>query len=607
MSDSVVEIQNLGKSYRLYSRPRWRVLDLIGFPVPATLYKEICALRDLNLTIPAGQRIGIVGRNGAGKSTLLKLIAGLLVPTTGKVKVRGRVQVLMDVGTGFHPEFTGRQNVFASLGYQGVTGRLAETLFGDIVEFSELEEVIGNPLRTYSAGMQARLAFAVSTAIQPDILIIDEVLSAGDAYFIGKCMNRIQRLTLDRGATVLIVSHDVNSIQALCDRVIWLKEGRLYQDGDPLTVSKSYYQDIQAQENLRLRKQATKVEASRFQSIRRQASSETACSPGTGIFRVFLLPDPCGFEQAPRVAFVGLKDRYNHFIFRSDIGVCESSEMRRLGNGAWGTAEVVQGVMSRAICVESFEELPGFELGVPLGKDELFRDNILVLKALPSLQSRIKVLIEENKELVPIGEILPQETLRWQEYAFDLDIVTNLHSSGPDDPQVLSTKSVVTWEVPDPRIEAVRFVDLDGKTLTGIQEGDPLVVEVHYYSSRVVESPVFGMSIYLPDGRPFCRALNTLGGASIPHVHGRGVVYFQFSPFYGGPGEYIVSASIFKRFNLSYHEPSAVYDTHDRSYRFRVWKELGVVLDMGLVRVPFSSHHVPRPLGESNPGENGKS
>ncbi|MFQ5991843.1 MAG: ABC transporter ATP-binding protein, partial [Nitrospiraceae bacterium] len=249
----MIEIRNVSKAYRIFRKSRWRILDVLGLPVPRTAYDELWVLRNFNLFVPAGQRLGIIGRNGAGKSTLLRIVARLLSPTEGKVTVRGQVQALMDLGTSFHPDFTGRQNVMAALSYNGVTGKQAIRRFDEVLEFSELEDCIDNSLKTYSAGMQARLAFSVATAIQPEILIIDEVLSAGDAYFVGKCLERMKQLTVDCGATVLFVSHDLNAVQTMCDRVIWLNSGRVVLDGEPLSVSRAYYREVQEEENLRVK------------------------------------------------------------------------------------------------------------------------------------------------------------------------------------------------------------------------------------------------------------------------------------------------------------------------------------------------------------------
>jgi ABC-type polysaccharide/polyol phosphate transport system ATPase subunit len=257
MATLAISIRSLGKMYKLYRKPVDKVLDAFGLNRwlfwRKHYYQEFWALRDLNLDVLKGERLGIIGRNGAGKSTLLKIISGNISPTEGFVNVQGRIQALMELGTGFHPEFTGRQNIQASLAYQGISPKEGETKEAEIIDFAELENFIDQPVKTYSAGMYARLAFATATSIEPDILIIDEVLGAGDAYFAGKSLERMRRLTEESGATVLFVSHDLGSVQQMCNRVIWIDRGRVVANDDPLTVTKTYYAAILKQEEERIK------------------------------------------------------------------------------------------------------------------------------------------------------------------------------------------------------------------------------------------------------------------------------------------------------------------------------------------------------------------
>ncbi|MBP9787890.1 MAG: ABC transporter ATP-binding protein, partial [Acinetobacter sp.] len=213
-------------------------LQRFGFKTK-TPSKEFSALSNISLEVPRGHRIGIIGRNGAGKTTLLKLICGNFAPTSGEVAVHGTVQALMNIGLGFHPEYTGRENVEASLQYNGLARDEYHKAIEGIVEFCELGDFLDQPFKTYSLGMQARLMFATATAIKPDILIVDEVLGAGDAYFVAKSKARVEKL-VHSGCTMLLVSHSMQQVLELCDEAIWLDQGRIRMQGDAFLVVKAY-------------------------------------------------------------------------------------------------------------------------------------------------------------------------------------------------------------------------------------------------------------------------------------------------------------------------------------------------------------------------------
>ena len=210
MNDVVVRARDLRKVYRLYRGPTYRFLDMFGLLGNRPgVYTEHAALDGVSLDIRRGEKVGFIGRNGAGKSTLLKLITRVIEPTSGTLDVQGHVHALLQIGTGFHPDFTGRDNVFAYLAELGVTGAEARAKFAAIVEFAELEEYINQPVKTYSAGMSVRLMFSTATAITPELLVLDEVLGVGDAYFAQKSYERIRELTDGAGSTLLLVTHDV--------------------------------------------------------------------------------------------------------------------------------------------------------------------------------------------------------------------------------------------------------------------------------------------------------------------------------------------------------------------------------------------------------------
>ena len=265
VSDIAIQATDLTKVYRLYSRPSYRFLDMFGLlkETPGA-FTEHTALGGINLAIRRGEKVAIIGRNGAGKSTFLKLVTNVVQPTSGTLRVVGDVHALLQIGTGFHPDFTGRENVRAYLAQLGVSGAEANQRCEDAIAFAELEEYIDQPVKVYSTGMAMRLMFAASTAITPDLLVLDEVLGVGDAYFAQKSYERMRELCERNGSTLLLVTHDIYSATRMCDRVIWLDRGVVAMDGGAADVVKAYAESIRGQEErrLRLKKQSQLAAAS---------------------------------------------------------------------------------------------------------------------------------------------------------------------------------------------------------------------------------------------------------------------------------------------------------------------------------------------------------
>jgi lipopolysaccharide transport system ATP-binding protein len=238
-----LRVRELGKAYKRYPQKWGRLAEWLGSGVRHELN---WVLRDINFDIAPGTAVGIVGANGAGKSTLLKLLAGTIRPTHGAFETGGRVAALLELGIGFHPEFTGRQNVQMAGHILGIPGARLGALMEEIEAFAEIGDYIDQPVRTYSSGMQVRLAFSVATAVRPDILIVDEALSVGDAYFQHKSFDRIRQFR-DQGTTLLFVSHSPGAVKTLCDRALLLDQGLLVRDGPPDAILDYYNAMIAAQ------------------------------------------------------------------------------------------------------------------------------------------------------------------------------------------------------------------------------------------------------------------------------------------------------------------------------------------------------------------------
>lgn len=239
-----VSVAGLSKAYRLYERPFDRLREFLW---PRRQHgKTFWALREVSLDIQRGQVLGLIGPNGSGKSTLLQLIAGVLQPTEGAVAAHGRVTALLELGAGFNPEFTGRENIMLNATLLGLTEAEARAHTPSIIEFAGIGEFLDQPVKTYSSGMYVRLAFAIAVSIEPDILIVDEALAVGDAYFQQRCMRRMRQFR-DEGKTIIFVSHDTAAVKSLCDRAILLREGRIVDDGRPDEVVLHYLTVLEAQ------------------------------------------------------------------------------------------------------------------------------------------------------------------------------------------------------------------------------------------------------------------------------------------------------------------------------------------------------------------------
>lgn len=247
-----IHIRNVSKSYPIYARPADRLKELLTGN-RRSYHRDFWALRDVSLEIPKGMTFGLVGENGSGKSTLLQLIAGILQPTSGEVDVEGRVSALLELGSGFNPEFTGRENVFLNGAILGLSKREMERLYPAIESFAEIGDFIHQPVKTYSSGMVIRLAFAVAISVDPDILLVDEALAVGDVYFRQRCMRKIHELNR-RGVTILFVSHATADVKSLAQRAAWLDQGRLVECGDADPVI-SHYLAAMVQKDSAYRKQ----------------------------------------------------------------------------------------------------------------------------------------------------------------------------------------------------------------------------------------------------------------------------------------------------------------------------------------------------------------
>lgn len=285
---TAIRVQRLSKCYHVYDRPQDRLKQAL-WRGRKQFHREFWALRPVSFEIRRGETVGIIGRNGSGKSTLLQIIAGTLTPTAGTVEVNGRIAALLELGSGFNPDFTGRENVFMNGAILGLDETEIAARFDEIAAFADIGGFIDQPVKTYSSGMYLRLAFAVAVSVDPDILIVDEALSVGDEVFQRKCFARIQTIQ-QRGTAVLFVSHSAQAVVELCDSALLLDQGELVLAGKPKAVVAQYHQLIYAPENKRaalreaIRQQASTAAPDRHEIAADARQTATPAAPGSSAF-----------------------------------------------------------------------------------------------------------------------------------------------------------------------------------------------------------------------------------------------------------------------------------------------------------------------------------
>jgi lipopolysaccharide transport system ATP-binding protein len=513
-----IRARGLTKSYRLYPSHAYRALDALGL-LPASRRRRIpehLALCGVDLDIRRGEKVAIIGRNGAGKSTLLKLVTGVLQPTAGTIEVRGSVKALLEIGAGFLPELTGRENVLGYLGHLGVTGKAAERALREIVEFAEIEEYVGQPMKTYSAGMAMRLMFAAATQIAPDVLVLDEVLSVGDAYFSQKSFARIRELCSSGDATLLLVTHDIYGARNFCERFVWIDAGQVRADGDAVSVVQRYEESVRAQ-------------AEEERSRKLLAEAETVDSPG---LLVEIGPSREEHWSGPvwvrRIALLSA-DRLLAEI-TPEGGTRGSSWLE----GAWSAPEAHHGSPARRLdpWAAPFQRGP-VRLPYPAGSGNP-ADLRIVVEGWSQGGGGLEVRLQ--------GQLLPPQSANgvlaagsWQSVTLrDLRPVRARHA---DVRHRYGTGRAV--------VESVRFLDGSGEPAAEFAVGGPMMVEVRI---RVVDPLLDGLATLViafhKEGiveatRLISEELRLVPGAMEPQI-----ARFSLDPLLLCDGDYLVSAQL---------------------------------------------------------------
>ncbi len=557
-----IRLVNVSKMYKIFSSRADNFIDALGgarvFRWRRPRFKEFWALRGVNLEVRAGSRVGILGRNGAGKTTLLKLITGNIEPTEGEVKVGGRVQALLEAGSGFHPEFTGIENVRAALTYQGLRSGELKHAIDDIVEFCEMEDFISQPFKTYSAGMQARLIFATATSINPEILIIDEILGAGDAYFLNKSAERMQGL-VQSGATILIVSHDMGQIIRLCEDAVWLDRGTVVKRGSALEVVKSYEAHIRRLENERLKAKNRKMVSRRYAKLLQESYCHAlivrcVISPlaSCDVSELVLRRDG---EVDARVQVGGAQDGDSSHAAFVSLGDGDWSPPRSHDERTWrsligtsphgGSGDIVFNLyyffhdedyaidITYRICGGGALSLQVFMDGVEHGRFDLAETN-------EEWQAET-VLLKTSAKCVSESVAAPE--------------TSNINvSRWPGEGSLMICKAILSSS--------------DGAERAVFEVGRPLTLSVSIVAKAQGTYEVIpAATLYRIDGV----LVTNLPGPSVTLSFVKDetkILSLKLGSLNLGNGNYVFSIAIFRK--LSEVEPSEVYDLLDRSYEFRV-------------------------------------
>lgn len=578
MSKIALSLTTVDKSFKRFQHPGWRALDALGCPVSSKRYDVFMALRDISLEVKQGEKVALIGRNGAGKSTLLRLISGQVQPTRGQIQVYGKLQALMELGTGFHPDFTGIENIRSALSYQGIQGKAAKKLIEEIIDFTELDEFITRPVREFSAGMYARLAFATATTITPDILIIDEILGAGDAYFVGKSIQRMKELTR-QGATVLFVSHDMSATQLLCERGIWIDKGTIKADGDILSVSKAYLSSIREDEELRIRLRSNQLNPS-----------------GTAKNNVSLFRFITENNSAPVQPLTISKIQYGqdeNVLGEVSIDDVESSSRCIVEAGITNWSNVIE-IEEKKIC-RTFADFGGRFIHAPFQVDWKLskKDKRWIeirYKASASDTLALEQFDEETKaytRLTMIGQ--NNEDHHWRILRIELDtqhVNDTIDESTQAIIELQDLSSHDRYGKGPVKITAFGFLDAESIRRHTLISGDFAKACINYNAATTVHNPVAVIAIYRPDGTCAMQVLSNRDGVQFNRLLGQGHITVTFAPLFLGPGEYIVSVALFKDLCLaSKFEPEA-YDLHDRCYPLKVLHPEGLGVDIGTVNQP---------------------
>ena len=527
----------------------------------ADRYREFWAVRDVDLELRHGSRVGVIGRNGAGKSTLLKMITGGVAPTEGAIEVNGQVQALLDAGAGLHPEFTGRENLRAALTYQGLSSREITSAEKEILEFTELGDFLDQPFRTYSLGMQTRLGFAIATAVRPEILIVDEVLGAGDAYFFAKSTARMMDL-VEGGASVLLVSHSLQQVTRFCDETIWMDRGRVVMRGPTVEVVKAYDKYIRVLDDRRLRAWNEKNRGRPADGFERESYADQ-------ILVRFSAEDGAEVELDVAEVRLYVNDELEDSV---EVGGTQDADPLHtahlmLNDGQWSEPRREDGKPFRSLVRKVDSEIAS-TIGHLLFRLWFFY---------PQARYEVEVTyrLRGSAAQVGVGRGTVADTVAALSPAVDwrsirLSVLQAPVDSSPDDVEK-EQFDVSRWPGRTGlKIDGLRLLGSQGDVQAIFALGDSLAVELDIRVEDAGEQPlILAALIFRDDGLVVTRHVSdkTIVDLS-PGERLRACL--ELGDLLLGNGTYLLSVGLYSKLDLNDVDPSEVYDYFDRSYEFRV-------------------------------------
>ncbi|MEI6317846.1 MAG: ABC transporter ATP-binding protein [Pseudomonadota bacterium] len=596
MSEPAVVVDNISKAFAVYSKPSDMLLEMIS---RRKRHDTFWALRDVGFTVPVGDRVGIIGPNGSGKTTLLRIITGNLQPTTGSVKVNGRVSGMLSLTTTLNPEETGLSNIRFNLLLNGCSRSSIDRLVEEVVEFTELGPFIYAPVKTYSSGMGAKLSFAIATCIEPDILVVDEVLSVGDAYFAGKATQRMLDLC-ERGRALLFVSHSTAAVQMLCKTVIWMDNGGIRCMGPAEHVLKLYEEDYRRQED-------EKTRAGNRERMRSAGSLATLTALGDApVYRLRIVPDSEArtFEDTHYVRRFAMRAESGQAIDLPLSILPETDESTAaaldLLDSEWGRLYSRSGHDTRILAARAGKSHGGQVVLRPPGRT--------------GDSWNVGLTVEYQSLLGREGlacEVLDYRTGKWVRThagrakdlgegwnSLEVDVAIPL----VDDERYRQTLDQLTEAArPDVQILEARLRTQDGVPASVVREREPFAIEVDVEVIRPTPRYDVGIKIMRSDGVYVFWQSSGIGRDNLVGVPGRARVRFAFDPNLLGAGQYAVSVYVADGWDYPANYPySEVFDRKVNVLTITVTNEWSEV-DFGLLNVRTSVTAIaPLPPSDSD-------